>query len=868
MPPKTRARTTKSSKENIGVVEKSKTKTSNKSAKPRKALADKTNSASDDNDDVPKKTTKKAVTKAIEIADENTQRPRRERRLPNRFVENQVLISLSNSKESEEPKSVVNKSKTPNKNDTSIVSPFKTPQKDADNSLLAPRPKRICRLPSKFDDHSVSPNKFIPVGCHASTPILPNKGKPDSKVTQKPTSQNLTSKSYLKSTSQNIAKQPRIPLKKNPEKTSDTNNNAKQRLLKSKAPVNKSQSPEKWPVKTAGQKLLEKSFSFRVLDDKKKKSSLKRDSGHLDVYEFTFDPNEEPPPQKKKRKRTVKKKPAKPKTVVFKNNYDQNVNKALAALKNIVASNTKQFPTKSATAVQNQAKNAPKPQITVTDTVKQSEPKKVTEEIQNVTDINHVSVGIEDIAADIEPLPDHFEVNYSPVTSPNRPKSPIQSTTQDHSINRTDNDPLKLQEDFSFFDEPPVASSSMNMSVRRPHASPWRVQFEQLPIRWQANTYVKPNMTPAVECSFINIEDNKKKHVYTNMVPEDDEVLPEIVDNNQPNLKQTSIISFIKEMAEKSASKRKRARSVTPTKANSLFEDVSHLGHGNKDTAYQTPRKTPRKEAPEISPAQESAEKNESNSSKSSNNEDKENSSEGKSSKKNTPGKSKKDKSKDGTFFGFDDSEDQENMSPVKIDNPRVRALRPRARVVLQEINAQTGPCRANIPLAAKTKVATSSEAVNQVYDEMKSASDAPVFPEKNTENVGATDLAENSNAQELDDDDNYSVHLFEDIEVVHHLKPTRKSYGKAKKVTFRQGSTSGSDTRANDIVYEQESGEEDDLADLTFTMPNMEKTKAKKKAKPKKRDLSKKEKAELEAWAAGFNSMCEDIEEFPLMVE
>ncbi|KAL0819826.1 hypothetical protein ABMA28_007852 [Loxostege sticticalis] len=881
MPPKTRARTTKASKENIGVVEKSKSKTA-KATKPRKALADKTNSASDDNAsaEIPQKVIKKTVSNG-ENALQNVPRPRRERRLPNRFVENQVLNNLSNSKEVETSKSAVNKSKTPNKND-SILSTSKTPQKDTDNSLLAPRPKRICRLPSKFDEHSVSPNKFIPVGCHASTPILPKKAKPDPKLSQKPASLKVVKEPKLlnyKSPPKTTVLNNKSPLKtsvsnnKNPLKTSvsnnkspqkpsvakasDSNNNAKQRLLNSRPTRNKRKSPEKSPAKTAGEKLLEKSFSFRVLEDKKK---LKRDSSHLDVYEFTYDPNEEPPPQKKKRKKTVKKKPAKPKTVVFKNYYDQNVNKALAVLKNVVAKNTQQVAAKPS---QTQTQNLHKPQVTVTDTDKQPQP-------QNVTENNHMSVGIEDIAADIEPLPDHHEINYSPVTSPNHGKSPVPlSITQDHSIDRplANNDPLNLQEDFSFFDEPPVASSSMNMSVRRPHASPWRVQFEQLPIKWQVNTYVKANMTPAVESSFINFDDGKKKHVYTNMVPEANEELPEIVENNQPNLKQTSIISFIKDALERSASKKKRARSVTPTKANSLFEDISNISvHTNKDTAYRTPKKTPRREAPEFSTPQKSSEKNDSNSSKSSNGGDKENASEGKKKKSLTPGKSNKEKNKDGTFFGFDDSEDQENVSPVKIDNPRVRALRPRARAVLQEINAQTGPSRAKIPLAAKTKIASSSEAVNQVYEEMKSASDAPVFPEKNTEVVGATDVAEDLVEQEIDDD-SQSVHLFEDIDIVHHLKPTRKSYGKAKKVTFRQTSTSD-DTDVNDIRNEPDSGEEDDLADLTFTMPDMEQKKPKKKAKPKKRELSKKEKAELEAWAAGFNSMCEDIEEFPLLVE
>lgn len=66
-----------------------------------------------------------------------------------------------------------------------------------------------------------------------------------------------------------------------------------------------------------------------------------------------------------------------------------------------------------------------------------------------------------------------------------------------------------------------------------------------------------------------------------------------------------------------------------------------------------------------------------------------------------------------------------------------------------------------------------------------------------------------------------------------------RKSYGKAKKVTFQQHS-SDSDTQANNL--DQAQSDEDDLGDLTFEMPSVKQKKASKKKPTKKQKMSKKE--------------------------
>ncbi|XP_075982876.1 uncharacterized protein LOC142981080 [Anticarsia gemmatalis] len=909
MPPRIRTRASKALKENIGAENNLKPAKSNGKA-PRKALADKTNSASDDTSlEVP---AKKTVTKSSNVKSKlsakanNDVRPRRDRRLPTRFVENPVLISLTSSKDSvhSTPTNTSTKQKSvniSNKKDTPVknteVSPFKTPSK-SESSLVVSRPRRICRLPSKFDDHSISPNKYIPIQpANASTPIqskskaLPivnvrnpiqqNKAKAPQVNKQKGNKENnqsIEKPSNVRParSAKTAALKKKISNNSSTEKSSpDTNNNPKAALKAQPVVVltravlpkpvsqsakkffNRTASPQSSPTKKVSpkptKKIPDKNLSFKVPGGKKR--SKDGDNNELDIYEFTFDPNEEPQPQKKKRKRPVVKKPKapKPKTAVpHRSAYDQNISKALSALKKVV---------KPAKAVE--------PQLPQIQEINDEVP--VTSTHNNITattiaNANHVatfndtgkgsvhecnypSIRVEDIAADIEPSMDlHDDINYSPVNSP-RPKPALHTELDPRrSPERVpNNDPLNLQQDLSFFDDVPVASSSMNVSVRHPLASPWRVEFGSLPIKWPVNTYVKANMTPAVESSFICSEDStKKKHVYTNMVPEANESLPQIV--HTPTLKQTSIISFIKEVAERKA-KKKRGRSVSPTKATAMFDNVDvNVAFNKQPENAELP--------PNIS--EEVSNNDASN--------DKENSKEERKTRKrkndgaisDRPAKSpRKQKDKDRTYFGFDESEsiDQENVSPVK-EKAKGRSLRPRSRVILQELN---GPVRADLPLAAKSKVATSSEAVNRVYEELKSAADAPVFPEKNVEN-NATNIED-----ALFNDDSQSVHLFEDIEVVHHLKPTRKSYGKAKKVTFRQRSTSDSDTQEG-IVHNNDTSFEDDLADLTFEVKMQEKKKAKKK-KPKKL-MTKKEEKEAEEWAAGFNSMCEEIEEFPLVVE
>lgn len=886
MPPRIRTRATKVLKENIDVVKKSRVKSDGKITKPsRKALADKTNSLSDDNAsiDLPVKTPKKTLnSKNTKPKEDDEVRHRRQRKLPSRYIENQTLKNLSNSKgllvkqssvtsktktttkitpvkeipikTTEVVKGLIKQrtniessSKVPNnkivsksgkstknadnqesitkfltksethpvrncrtqstvekspKDSVNVSSPFKTPSKDTENSLLANRPKRVCRLPSRFEDHSISPNKFIAVQpCHASTPIPQKTTKVVSKTTENVSVEEgndaitkhnkMTRKLIPRAIKSKIANNTNSSNSSIDKISPDTNNNGKKILKSKRATVKKQVSPDN-KIKPFAKRLLDKSSSFRVLEDRKSSEN------GLDVYEFTFDPNEEPQ-QKKKRKKPVRKRPAKPKTVV-KSNYNDNVSKALAKLKcKVKPSQTKHVQSNVkpmenlARPIEDQAiptENQVMPtgnHVTPTENVipsvaknvQSSQPiaKQTTENIpqsnysahliplmpetnESVNLIhasNHASIRVEDIAADFEFSDHNNDINYSPVNSPHHDPIPKHHETipevpeANKSIAPVNNkDPLNLQ-DVSFFEEPPVASSSMNISARHPLASPWRVEFGSLPMKWHNNTYVKPNMTPAVESSFVNSEVTKKKHIYTNMVPEQ-EPLPEVFENAAPALKQTSIILFMKEVAERNANKKKRRRSQT---SRPIFDDIT----GNSNEAYKSPKKA--KITKDFTP----------NTSINTNTSKDQESSSNISHKTLSPDKKKN--SKDCTYFGFDETEniDQENVSPVKVNpNPKTRVLR--SRNVLQELNTQPMPTRAAKPVSAKAKM-TSSEVVEQLYDQLKSAENAQLPVNENAkelgDNTGATNVDDLSLCE--DNEDSQSVHLFEDIEVVHHLK-------------------------------------------------------------------------------------------------
>ncbi|XP_032521298.2 probable myosin light chain kinase DDB_G0279831 [Danaus plexippus] len=861
----------KASKENACVKLKQKINTDNNLRPQRKVLGDKTNSASDDNTSIltcetvpPKsapiekkgKVCKPSVTETIE-------RPKRARRVPTRYIENDGEKVISKKSNSPSPSVNTNFASPKLKVPIVLLTPVKIPHKIHDSSIIINRPKRICRLPSKFDNSSTSPSKFLSVlPINSSTPLAPKtqsvkqtKRELRSKTVSE---KKLQPKKIVKKDSKRKFNEAQTTPHKSPKqshitsflkkKLPDTNNNANSNKNNSLKAVQKSPDKKRGINKSKAErnKIRDIDFSIKILDDKK---SLKRNSNKADVYEFTFDPSEEPPPAKKQKKKNVSKKPSKPRKVTYKSNYEKNLAKALAVLKNTVAPDKvlEQNP-KEANDQASSSKNPESNQV-ISAGHKVNDKNQMTKQKNDINqtvnrdigtnaneNVGNNSVRVEDTAFDIQADTDNL--NYSPVNTPTRTKTPKLNTTNTANID----DPLNLQE-LSFFDEQPAASSSMNQSIRHPTASPWRIEFGNLPIKWQINTYVKPNMTPALESSFINFNDTKKKHVYTPIVPVN-ESLPEI--SESPNLKQTSIMSFIKEVVERSANKKKKKSS--PVKNNSLFEDVTHSFVNVENTpAKETlpsskTSRTPNKGMPVENNA------NETNTNNDSSVEDKENDSE--SAEKSNGN------DKDLTFFGFNESEDQENTSPTK---KKHRSTKSQPRRALQELNTFKGPSRPVLPVAAKTKILQNFDKANELYENMKSATEPPVFPEISI--AGNTEVT-NVNPTE-DNEDSQSVHLFEDIEVVHHHKPIRKSYSKPKRVMFRQRAVEDSDDSRD--TDDESSGDE---MDESFTLPTIQIKKPTKKRVTKKQKLSKKEEKEAEAWAAGFNSMCENIEEFELVVE
>ncbi|CAG9565309.1 unnamed protein product [Danaus chrysippus] len=852
----------KASKENACVKLKQKVNTDNSLRPQRKVLGDKTNSASDDNASIltsekqPSKTApiEKAGKACKPIITETIERPKRARRVPTRYIENKD--DKVNSKKSNSPSPSVNKNLESPKQKVPIV--LLTPHKTHDSSIIINRPKRVCRLPSKFDDSTTSPSKFLSVQPINSSTPLPPKPKPVNQTKRQLRSKTVSEKKsqpkkVVKKNSKRKINETQTTPHKSPKqsqitsflkkKLSDTNNNANSNKNNSFKTSQKSPDNNKVLTKSAAErnKIRNIDFSIKLLDDKK---SLKRSSNKADVYEFTFDPSEEPPPAKKQKKKNASKKPSKPRKVTYKSNYEKNLAKALAALKNTVAPDKiLEQNHKEANNQASSTKNTDPNQV-IADGQKINDENQVSNQKNDINqtfnrvgtndnenvDNNYNSVQVEDAALDVQPDTDN--INYSPVNTPTRPKTPKCNAANTTNID----DPLNLQE-LSFFDDQPAASSSMNQSIRHPTASPWRIEFGNLPIKWQVNTYVKPNMTPALESSFINFNDTKKKHVYTPIVPVN-ETLPDVTES--PNLKQTSIISFIKEVVERSANKKKKKSS--PVKNNSLFEDVTN--------SFVNIENTPTKETLPSSKTSKTPNKNtlvENNANNDSSMEDKENDSE---SIEKSNGKDK-----NLTFFGFDESEDRENVSPTK---KKLRSTKSQYRRALQELNTFKGPSRPVLPVAAKTNIPQNFDKANELYENMKSATEPPVFPEISIAgNIEVT----NVNPTE-DNEDSQSVHLFEDIEVVHHHKPIRKSYSKPKRVMFRQRVDDSDDSRNTD---DEPSGDE---MDESFTLPTVQIKKPTKKRVTKKQKLSKKEEKEAEAWAAGFNSMCENIEEFELVVE
>lgn len=506
---------------------------------------------------------------------------------------------------------------------------------------------------------------------------------------------------------------------------------------------------------------------LRVLEDR---TSPKNKLDRLAVYDFTFDPNEEPPPQKKKKKRAARKKaPPKPKIFIFKNNYNKNISKALESLKSAVAK--KNVLPISESIIQGNDKEI---EIINSHPVSNTLNSPSVQNAQNIT-TNMEEQCIEEDNRQMDPIVEDDYIN-SPIPSPVRNeifKVPDATNPVITSIKTTDTkkcDPLNLQENLSFFDDEPVACSSLNVSRRQPLASPWRADFETLPMKWDVNLSVKSNMTPAYETSFVNF-DNNKKHVYTNMVSVHNTTEPDVGEApNNANWKQTSILSFVKEVVDR---KQKHQKYHTPPKANS----TPHKSPGGYAVASPivnaTQMTTPLKRKNEEVVNEMTSEV-----------------------KKATDVVATLE-----NCFGFDDSEhnDQENTIPKRnLNKNRIKELRPQAAAVFREINNMATkvtkkkirglkatilsennnqdkiiPETVTRKLRSRTTHKLSNnndqDEVENPKDDKENSNDMP-----QTENVISNsdhEWVESVTEESEGTQDGQTVALFEDIPVIHHTK-------------------------------------------------------------------------------------------------
>lgn len=708
----------------------------------RVPLADKTNSTSGNNTSIEVKS--KASNKTLKVNIEETMRPRRDRRLPSRFNDNQLLINLSNAsiKEGSPVKQLKNPSKiTKTKKANTRKSPNNTSvdnlssKKKVDGSLVQKR-HRIHELPAKFENKVISPVKSPQVqhkNPSKKSQVNAKNLNVDKKVvirrnpvrTQvKPSKSDLTKNS-------NQIKSPGKIIKDNADKNNNPNARKQSRIIASK-----DKDKTKYNI----------NFSYRLLEKQKAKSAEEK----LAVYEFTFNPAEEPVPQKKKRKRIIRKKTEpKFKNIFVSDNYNKNLTKTLASLKNIIIKKTGSEIVSKGHAVAKNASVLETAPVTSAEHVKTVDKPSTPVTDQNIN-TNDASEPLVSVSPANELQQDHFvdNINYSPATSPAFHRDGETSATNEtRDLEHTTVKNVESSEEISFLEAEPIASSSMNLSLRIPKASPWRAEFNNLPIKWATNTYVKPDMTPAVESSFMHFE-NGKKHVYTNILTDVD--MPEIVNtSDNSNLKQSTLLSFFKEVC---CDKKKSKKYATPRKKNSIFEDSPNVttAHVHADTPIADDVveetainvKTPSKRKISVT--------------------------------EDVPSKTRKDATPTvDDYFGFDEStlNDQENISPDgKIEKPV--GMKTRSKV-LGEINRNAAPFRANIP-KIKEKVLK-----EQVIEELQEKL-APEYvePEDMGENINASDSSssEEEEEEEVEEDRNMEkegspIPLFEDIEVFHYNK-------------------------------------------------------------------------------------------------
>ncbi|XP_077297301.1 uncharacterized protein LOC143919018 isoform X2 [Arctopsyche grandis] len=626
------------------------------------------------------------------------------------------------------------------------------------------RPKRAHQLPSRFKDHELSPVKSKKNNVQSTSTPLPTLPPTDNsfKIIQKlspinePTTIRTKKVSKIKTIERDKVS-PNVPKETPSLKKFFTSNQS----IKCSTPIYKKKAAE----------------------------NVQIESNKLTLYEFEFDPKNEPATvSKKKRQKRVpnnNNNPKKRKKILSRKSTEAAMKMLIEDLKKIQAENMM----KRLVSKINSKKVVKVPIVTVNPTVDEA-----------VAQIDETVAQIDEAVAQTDEVEDAMDRSL--------PSSPINfDAISAEEVNKDNEDE---------FIHNPMSSTRLS---DKPVGSPWRMDLDSDVKKWRYNFYVKPSMTPAYERDTFHVLGLDDKEVRK-------DIRESAVATSTPNVKntskfkQTSILSFYEESFKKSPRKKVSSpKKNTPVKYN--FDEYSQDESNDTEVVAAIVAEPTEKAAVEPNP--EPAIEN---------------------------------------CFGFDeDIIDQENISPTKTPadliaaKKTLRKLRNRRAPVLVETNQMLkGPARI-----------TTNQVKSILRREKKRASPkkTPVVEvvEESAVTTQSSDDSDNVNITEIVPEN--EMGLFEDlvdVDVVHYVKPTRRSYERRRRppVRFQEVEQHAEDENESDT-------ESPDRTNYVISAKTFKKRKAKK---PVPKQMSKKEVKEAEEWAAGFNSMLEEVEEFPLCIE
>lgn len=611
------------------------------------------------------------------------------------------------------------------------------------------RPKRTRQVPLRFQDHLLSPvsSQKKSTGSFTSTPLSSSlSANIKSQITCKlsPIEEPVSDNSHDKSKSVRVNKSPKIKVVNSNRKITKTKPTSSRNtpINTNSKVINKDGSTSsKRMLRNANSKTQRKTTVDKVLifgnksDNIQNKTSIQspkctvpvykkniigdelRENDKSMLYEFEFDPTNEPKMVKKKKINRNKKSNVETKNPVRKKKKMSRKSADLA-MKNLIEDLKKI-----------QAEKIMKKLIAKIKT-------KETRNVENNASVNLPSASIQNLSnTNTTPSIQPLQSNNS---NDDNPPSPLiledmDLPDMDHESNPpcvsyTNNESLR-------FSNHPMANSSAIVNDK-PNCSPWRMDLDSDVKKWRYNFPVKPSMTPAYERDTFhvlglddkpeknNTENNsfEKNNMQNNAVASSTPIKPVEPSENTKKFLQTSILSFYADAFKKSP--QKRVSSKNKPKKYDFDKYSSCFDFSNEKDCEVENISVP---IENVEPAVENC-------------------------------------------FGFDDSledVDQENLSPInKKKSPEKRSKRIKKNVasILKEINNRDKNVLRNIerpiaPIRTKHNSPKKSPII-----ERSSIFSQENISEDNTTNVNST----------VEENPEKECPLFEDpadVEVVHYNK-------------------------------------------------------------------------------------------------